>query len=383
MDTRRVSARARPSGLLDRFKRVFSSPSHISSPESTTLDQKSTMPGSFVSHPPQETSHQQHSTSPSNDTSNVSSPNKLLSDFFAKKGSTPLSEVEYAGVMALVAQADPKRDASDVSTTLNPPTDKLKLSVPQQKLLATRARQPSLSVQRSFRHASANTSISSTFDYTPVNHTFAGSTANPIRRVHRFNGLPLPYRTRIRTPVLGSNANTSLLNTSATSSVLGLCSSNRNDHPLSETAATLRAILDGNAASTNKATVDRFANPYASTRKRRRAPDASALIMPKEEAGTKKQATSVPVESNVPLPVAKANLSAKDSPKVPQSQTFSFGAALNSKQSNGLGDMPEKTLSSTKTLSHNAPTFTFPQPPQEKATVDRKMIDRFKPLYLF
>lgn len=450
MDNRRLARRqslSRPAGLLDRVRRVFSNPAlnPISHPnrslslpqhhfqntqppsDANPVNVRISMPGSFFPPPDSLTRQNSQITTPTIASENTldgpspanlsdASPNKLLADFFAKKGSTPLSEIEYAGVQALIARSDPTRAMPQTleNSLIHSPSEHhtyLDTNPKPKNLLraaaAPRDRQSSLSAQRSFRNSSANTSLASTFDYTPANNTFAGSSAHPIKRVHRFNGLPLPYRTRIRAPLLGAGPNSSLANSSVSSSVLGPRLPNRS-HPMSETALTLRAILDGNHSTSGESAVDRFANPYASARKRRRAPDAASLItntLHTSEPVVKRQASdaSMSLVTNREEKLPAKNLQSqaftpssgsagKFTSDSPASRTLNVHPTDRQGVSNASNQKPANSnLSNSDAKSHNssakepspASIFSFPQPPQQKVPVDRKAVDLYKLLYLF
>lgn len=409
MDNRKaLKGHQRRPSMMDRVKRVFSQPhamdSHGSAKTAPTPSLLNTMPGSFV-----EKSTPSTSPAPSNPPLDPTpTPTKLLADFFAKKGNLQLSPVEYAGVLALMAKAAPQQDLTNgkmAESTNDVTRDDTGNNLPRfpardiaatanSTTLSRAPRRPSATTHRSFRMASANTSLASNLDYTPAYHTFSGHSAVPVRRVHRFAGLPLPYRTRIRAPSLGSGApspHRSMLSNTSISLI-------KPGHHVSQTASALRTILDSNLLA--HPSPDRFANPYAHTRKRRHPThpakeielllvfDKSVPINKDTDLPPHKKANNLAKHPSTvgPPPAPKpASIRTEEGPSSvpPPPTTMAFPAISSSPATKDPVSTPATPSATSCSAQPQRYLFPFPQPILQSVMVDRNKVEQYKSLFLF
>ncbi|OBA22020.1 hypothetical protein METBIDRAFT_10921 [Metschnikowia bicuspidata var. bicuspidata NRRL YB-4993] len=209
--------------------------------------------------------------------------NRILLSFFQEKGSQPLSEVEYEGVMALL-------DRSKASVTLPLPelTPERKSGDPAAAKAATNANntfaQYSQKVLRntSGYDASNATSVSlAAADYKPAYHTFHDVSRGSIsmKRVYPLSAVPSPYRTRIQVPNLAARKARRVASAAPLMALLESAADasmdSRSFKPKSNTANSLLLILDGASgaphadasASAKNAGGKSLHNPYAKAKR--------------------------------------------------------------------------------------------------------------------
>ncbi|KAK6455068.1 uncharacterized protein RJT20DRAFT_136229 [Scheffersomyces xylosifermentans] len=260
--------------------------------------------------------------------------NNILSSFFREKGDRPLTDVEYEGVMSLMAKSKSntpiKRlklndtshfDQTDRTIALDrsyiPPTQP---TIDDSMVFATPSAQKTLK-KRNASTMHDQSSFIGTPDYTPAYHTFNDSFANrsvpSVKRVYQFSGLPSPYRTRIR----ATSASIRKVSKSGTKPKQDISTTfdhiprtkySNNNRPRSEAASTLLSILDGN--NTTLSTEDkppqndlkRFANPYSSlpSIKRVKKVEENAEPAGKPSITAKDIANTIAYDKSKELPVA-------------------------------------------------------------------------------
>ena len=236
-----------------------------------------------------------------NDTTNDQTANEILSNFFKRKGETPLNDIEYEGVMALISRS---KAGTPISKRVISESILDQHQQPQRK----KARNEKISEtavapykQSTLIHDTSNISIS-TPGYKPTYHTIQNDTFDrsnqsfnnttsiipSIKRVYQFSGLPSPYSTRLRPPSTTKkykklrnlhNENSKLdNNTSATTTTT--TNNNNNDTTnnsvnatfvdktrefKSDTAKTLLSILDGNEQEKSTFDFNNDSNPQSSS----------------------------------------------------------------------------------------------------------------------
>ncbi|GEQ69866.1 hypothetical protein JCM33374_g3541 [Metschnikowia sp. JCM 33374] len=254
---------APPSGLLSKVKRYFSTsgiPSRIASFTGASDPTKNTQPPEtpaprpnpgFVLPEPFVTADTSTMSQGADDS------NRILSSFFQEKGSAPLSQVEYEGVMSLL-------ERSKASMTL--PLPESTPEKPAAKALASGAAQNpnntfSQYSQKVLRNTSnydptfTNNSSVLTADYKPVYHTFNDvSRANiSMKRVYPFSGVPSPYATRIQAPNFAARKARRIASAapsvSSMEQVVDASTETSSFKPRSKAANSLLSILDGNTST--------------------------------------------------------------------------------------------------------------------------------------
>lgn len=275
-----------PSGLLSKVKRYFSGsslPSRVSllknestGPETGPVKEASfTLPDSFSAANETALAHGSEDL------------NRILLSFFQEKGSQPLSQVEYEGVMSLL-------DRSKASVTLPLP----ELTPEPKKPRVSAANGPenganntfALYSQKVLRNTSGygvsdvNNSSVLTADYRPVYHTFNDVSRGNIsmKRVYPFSGVPSPYRTRIKAPNLAARKQRRIVSAAPLIALADSVSEaatqmSTSFRPKSKTANSLLLILDGNTETQNdegnasvvdtKPAGKSLHNPYAKIRR--------------------------------------------------------------------------------------------------------------------
>lgn len=179
--------------------------------------------------------------------------NRILLNFFQEKGDTPLTEVEYEGVMSLLEKSKanitmPLLDTHDHDD--GPDHGAVADSTAaESRHNHTFAAPYSQKVLRNTSMYDANSTTLATPDYKPVYHTFNDTSLGnvSVKRVYQFSGLPSPYRTRIRAPNLSARRAKRLASTAGASTTHATASGAdelAEPKQLSNTANSLLSILD-------------------------------------------------------------------------------------------------------------------------------------------
>lgn len=205
-------------------------------------------------------------------------PNHVLTSFFEAKGDQPLTEVEYEGVVALLAKlrqatpraakaaplhstdanttaADANTTAADATTTATDANASLAVATPTQRVLHN------------------DSAVFSTPEYRPTYHTVRGGTTTysipSVKRVYQFLGLPSPYRTRVRTPNLSAKKR----------KPPPAAETPEETRPakLSSTANTLLSILDGGSEGETENDIKAISSPFVRKRARAAGTEAKRL----------------------------------------------------------------------------------------------------------
>lgn len=198
--------------------------------------------------------------------------NRVLSNFFAKQGDKPLSEVEYEGVLALL-------ERSKASVTL--PMDVSMLSVVKHDVPASA--NTTIANQRHQHKISKNNSIydttmgnTSNASYRPTYHTLGSVPARPFKRVYQFSGVPLPYSAKLKMPPVKKHKPEPPLDLSINNDSLTF------ERPLSNTANSLLSALDGKKVdfgeTSSAATKKQLENQYTKLNRRNVKPLTAADI---------------------------------------------------------------------------------------------------------
>lgn len=221
------------------------------------------------------------------------SPNQLIRDFFIKKGSAPLSDIERAGIVSLLNRDESAQEASSPPApySIHTPT----VNRFQNYLSTSDAFSPRGSAKRQKRSndSSSNTperrtSLVSSSSSSPKSSPLLGTgKKRPVqtssftpRKMSHFSSLPTPYR-----PTTNSNVYQTITNSEKSlDSECIVIEDDENEamaeadpvpeKALSQTASTLLALIDDQpkelaATSTEeKEKPKSFVNPYASTASR-------------------------------------------------------------------------------------------------------------------
>ncbi|WEJ96915.1 hypothetical protein PSN45_004460 [Yamadazyma tenuis] len=202
-------------------------------------------------------------------------PNVLLSEFFSQKGNKPLTPIEYQGVMSLLSQSQGKSNNGIISpkmpgsfTRYDSPS---RLKLPEKSNKERSLIESTPSQQSVLKNTSNTRGLSpQTFATPEYKHKLHGTTesaissvkrsAPSIKRVYQFSGLPSPYRTKIKAPVLSSNKKVHQFDTNHMDSLIEK-SSRDVGKPLNKTASSLLSVLDNNKRNQNTY-LHQFSNPY-------------------------------------------------------------------------------------------------------------------------
>ncbi|KAI5955029.1 hypothetical protein KGF54_001590 [Candida jiufengensis] len=349
-------------------------------------------------------------------------PNDILSDFFKRKGSNKLTDVEYEGVMSLISKSksgtpykrgildvdqdtlgnDRKRRQISHSSFIHGNDTTILESEPyKQKTLKSNGNITISYPESKFNYSTVN----STFDksYQNINNTTMGRNTSASGRSMYLHRRPAPYKSRMRGPIYTKkteqnkdDANkTTINNTLLSQSQLKLnTTSNDNvkETPSSKTAQFLLSILDGNKNDKDKddlngnvkPTTNLFTNPYESSRTKKKEKSIVTQISSKDS--TKSTATENGTKSNSNFlfnkPQQKSNEEGfLEKPKqvngsveenkdisiststnsIPKSTTFNFGTSTNS--TSNLNNTPKTNFNfgSLKTSKEEStqPKFNF------------------------
>lgn len=222
----------------------------------------------------------------------ASSPNQILADFFQKKGSEPLSDIEAAGVMSILnRQASSADESSEPSLySIHTPSLKRFQQYPSTANMFTpkgmnkrlkRSRDQAVSTPQ--RNSPQPSSPSSSPKYSPLfgsnkKKRPSQSPSFTPRKMSHFSSIPSPYR-----PTSSSNVYQALTNPekSQEAEVVVLDGPEEEaievaspEKTLSQTASTLLSLIDDPpetsvlASPGEKETPKPFVNPYASTASR-------------------------------------------------------------------------------------------------------------------
>lgn len=214
-------------------------------------------------------------------------PNQVLSSFFQDKGDKPLTDVEYEGIVSLLAKSKSASNTPNnsvvyrgdgASRQFESIADSTDLGNKDADTSAFKSSGSNLFAtpysQRTLKNTSSNDHVLSTPEYKPVYHTinenFNTKNVPSVKRVYQFSGLPSPYRTRIRAPSLSAKPK---IATKKSPSIPKSPSVQKAvSKPMSNAANSLLNILDGNThsedvemkdASNNKSDIiEQFSNPY-------------------------------------------------------------------------------------------------------------------------
>lgn len=335
-------------GIISKVKRLFSP---APSAKSNTVD----VPFKFAPAKPDGSLDASYGNSSSTTPLKIpgsfevhTSPNNRLSSFFQKKGDDPLNEIEYEGVLSLMAKpgtpnTNKKRKSDEGSFEQNESTVYLPKRLKENNLLIA-------TPQRRLRNSTYNDDISniSIPEYQPVYHTFTNDgnsvrKMHSVRRVYQFSGLPLPYRTRIRAPSLTKTKQRSsnLSNVSFDVTLMGSHDKTnpRDQRPISEAANTLLNILDGHNERDPKnddgqSNIKLFSNPYASIKTKRKAEKPSITATDINKTISFDKSKSLPLADTARKP-KETNLSIENVQKFPES---SFNFQLPSNEANTPGN---------------------------------------------
>ena len=224
------------------------------------------------------------------------SPNQLLAEFFQKKGSEPLSDIEAAGVMSILTRGKNANILEAPSTgstvhSIHTPSLKRFDQYPSTANMFT-PRSANKRLKRSSDHGvntpkgspAHSTSPSSSPIYSPLfgskkKKRPSQSPSFIPRKMSHFSSIPTPYR-----PTSSSNVYQSVTNKDITSdqesTILDDPSEKEQDipfspeKPLSQTASTLLSLIDdqpeelAEIPALEKEKPKSFVNPYASTASR-------------------------------------------------------------------------------------------------------------------
>lgn len=212
----------------------------------------------------------------STDTGSDKTPNVLLSEFFHKKGNQPLTAVEYEGVMSLISQSNKKPNdgirspimpgAFSRYDTPIPGSTSKKHSQNHDQHHNHSMIEPTPSKQKSLRNTSTSKESSpkafATPEYRPVYHNITSSTkksgVSSVKRVYQFSGLPSPYRTRIKAPIMSPNKR---IKSGGDSSLVLSLEKSKPSKPMNKAASTLLSVLD-DSKKNNSNYILQFSNPY-------------------------------------------------------------------------------------------------------------------------
>ena len=214
-------------------------------------------------------------------------PNQVLSSFFQDKGDKPLTDVEYKGIVSLLAKSKSASNTPNnsvvyrgdgASRQFESIADSTDLGNKDADTSAFRSSGSNLFAtpynQKTLKNTSSNDHVLSTPEYKPVYHTinenFNTKNVPSVKRVYQFSGLPSPYRTRIRAPSLSAKPK---IPTKKSPSISKSPSAQKvASKPMSNAANSLLNILDGNThsedvemkdESNNKSDIiEQFSNPY-------------------------------------------------------------------------------------------------------------------------
>lgn len=270
--------------IFQRVKRLFSPSSWNEHPtEAERKDEEYTSNGDIAANSTRLKFHNQNQSgfhTPLRENRNMSeqTPSQLLSSFFQEKGDKPLTEIEYEGVLSLLDKSKDGRETSFSYGKAREAKENNQLVAPSANTSSTlpHSRFATPYVQKTLRRSMANRSFS-TPEYKAVYKSLDNSFSNnpaSVKRVYQFSGVPSPYRTRIRIPKPSSSSSrmqTKDIPKAEGASSLAIPDSTSNTpKQLSETAASILSILDGDDSRTEKAQqesakVSRFeklGNPY-------------------------------------------------------------------------------------------------------------------------
>lgn len=189
------------------------------------------------------------------------SPNARLAEFFAKKGTEPLSEIELEGVKALLNKSN------SVQTSPRTPSSEKADEEDQTEILKLKNGEPAVKNTPSFK-ATYNSTVSaeSSFDNSVVSSHIGSSRK---RRVFDFSGFPSPYRTsRLKESSFSLEESSDKPDASSEAKVEPL----NTEKKLSNTASALLSFIENHEATDESSTkkeqlqsktkVD-YTNPYA------------------------------------------------------------------------------------------------------------------------
>ncbi|CUM49374.1 unnamed protein product [Debaryomyces tyrocola] len=214
-------------------------------------------------------------------------PNEVLSSFFQDKGDKPLTDVEYEGIVSLLAKSKSASNTPNnsvvyrgdgASRQFESIADSTDLGNKDADTSAFRSSGSNLFAtpysQRTLKNINSNDHVLSTPEYKPVYHTinenFNTKNVPSVKRVYQFSGLPSPYRTRIRAPSL--SAKPKIPTKKSPSFPKSPSAQKAASKPMSNAANSLLNILDGNthsedvemkdASNSKSDIIEQFSNPY-------------------------------------------------------------------------------------------------------------------------
>ncbi|CAI5759107.1 unnamed protein product [Candida verbasci] len=300
------------------------------------------------------------------------STNEILSNFFKRKGDKPLNDIEYEGVMSLINKSKlttPNINSSMIELSrkrLNESEDEdvshLNRKSKQQKLIK---RDPNTTINTPGykpNYKSINESTFDNFNNTTISHL------PHLKRVFEFNGVPSPYRTKIRPPVLKRKPEISKNHQSMTidDSII-----KRNDNmtfsednkPKSETARGLLDVLDKEKEKTpieskSEGSSDKlklFINPYGASRKKSKPVKQASQL----NGTTKKR--SICINAN----------DIEKTKNYDKSESLPTISKLKP-ENNGTTTIPKSKFN-----------FEFPKPELIKVELDNNKINKYKKLFEF
>ncbi|CDR40817.1 CYFA0S05e04830g1_1 [Cyberlindnera fabianii] len=334
------------------------------------------------------------------------SPNVKLAKFFSSKGSEPLSEVELAGVRALLAEtasasASPKTPRTP---SVEPNEDDSEENISHNSMVLkpeTSVVSPALTTTPSFK-ATYNASVVADPDVS------ISSNATPKRRVFDYSGFPSPYRTsRLKRSTLALRSEFNKPDEKEKSA--DKKAEPQPEKKLSNTASALLSFIqNGEEASTEKTKNDNeeeedkreidFSNPYARPKKSSR-PSVSKKPSPLEQLEKTFQSQSPAQPEKVSLPIVDKYKPARSS-SLRESVTLEDDADKEDKDSEMDVDdkkqeqeveMPKFGFENSSGFGSKAPktttaptqTFSFNSAKTEDKSAEKKDQEVAKPAFSF
>lgn len=292
------------------------------------------------------------------------SPNARLADFFAKKGTEPLSEIELEGVRALLEKSN------SVQTSPKTPRNESFNSEDQIEILKPKNTESAVKNTPSFK-ATYNTTVSAenSFDNSVASSNI---TSSRKRRVFDFSGFPSPYRTsRLKESSFMLEEDKPEVSTEAN------VEPPKEEKKLSNTASALLSFIENHETTEesnekkqdtqSKKKVD-YSNPYAT--------------ISTSHKKTKKPASRKPTA----FEQLEKSLSSASQPELPNINKYKPAKSSSLRESISLNDTTDQSVEEIEVDEPEqeapklqVPSFSFkaPEPPKEQ---EKPSIPSEKPL---
>ncbi|CAG82448.1 hypothetical protein B0I72DRAFT_142831 [Yarrowia lipolytica] len=312
------------------------------------------------------------------------SPNQRLAEFFERKGDAPLSDVETAGVLALINEA--ASDDPNLAERLSPTGTQHDRSVRHSMSLANLAGRnetygsPSKIPRRMEPAASVNGTLKKSRSMASIGQRNSRVTRSSLGGVR---GRPSPMMSSPKRSARQALSPNRVTTTNSTSPITSPVSSVA-DRPLSGVASTLLSLIDDDeeevVTPAESSPAKEFINPYASSPRRpERERSASQLTPPsreklmtpspeKKEASPSKTPSQI-ISQSMPLEQQRERDSVKAQPQMKKFDKYkpvrssnlrdSFVADPKSPESTKTSAPKQTAVSSSGSPESMPPSFTF------------------------